>query len=210
METSNYNEDIKDFVYFPREAGGDKIVLLDMQNDAGINYEPWNMGGDMWDDVHPFQTGYDKMADLWLSALLEILPQADAGSEQIVYAFDRVMLDASKSANLKNGNLSYQWVQTAGIAVVLSDHQAVQPTFVAPDVGPGGETLTFRVTVTDEDGLQSADTVRIESGFRIAAPMIPKRSNRVFADAGSLMLTPMVAAPLTAETRMVIATAFLI
>jgi hypothetical protein len=33
------------------------------------------MGGDMWDDLHPFETGYTKMADLWFTALMDILPQ---------------------------------------------------------------------------------------------------------------------------------------
>ena len=58
----------------------------------------------------------------------------------------------------KSGSLSYQWVQTAGTAVVLSDAQAFQPTFDAPDAGPTGKTLTFTLTVTDEDELISADT----------------------------------------------------
>jgi len=54
LETNNFNEDVRDFVFFPRQAGGDKIVLVDMQNDAGIDYARWNMGGDMWDNLHPY------------------------------------------------------------------------------------------------------------------------------------------------------------
>jgi lysophospholipase L1-like esterase len=121
LETTNFNEDVRDFVFFPREAGGDKIVLLDMQNDAGINYDRWNLGGDMWDDVHPFETGYDKMASLWFSALIEILPQ------------------------------------------------------VAPEVGPGEEIPTLGVTVTDEDGLESVDTVSVDLRFSDNCPNDPSK-----------------------------------
>ena len=161
LETTDFNNDVRDFVYFPRQAGGDRIILVDMQNDAGIDYDRWDMGGDMWDDKHPFATGFAKMADLWFTGLMDILPQADAGPDQFVNEFDTVMLDASGSMDPKNGNLSYQWVQTAGTAVVLSDDQAIQPSFDAPDLGSCGGTLTFRVTVTDQDGLDSSDTVNI-------------------------------------------------
>jgi hypothetical protein len=115
----------------------------------------------MWDDIHPFETGYNKMADLWYTRLMEILPQADAGPDQDVNEFDIVTLDASGSSDPKNGTLTYQWVQTAGTPVVLSDYQAVQPTFDAPIVGPGGEILTFKITVMDDDNLESTDTVNI-------------------------------------------------
>jgi len=30
--------------------------------------------GDMWDSLHPFASGYTKMADIWLNALNGILP----------------------------------------------------------------------------------------------------------------------------------------
>jgi len=80
-ETTAFNSGVRNSVFFPRQAGGDKIVLVDMQNDAGIDYRRWTIGGDMWDNLHPFETdGYTKMADLWFSALMEILPSEIIGT----------------------------------------------------------------------------------------------------------------------------------
>jgi len=41
--------------------------------------------------------------------------------------------------------------------VVLSDFEAVQPIFTTPNVSQDGESLTFRLTVTDDNGLGSED-----------------------------------------------------
>ena len=107
-QTTAFNTAVKNNVFEPRKiAGVDKIVLVDMQNGAGINYDRWNMGGDMWDELHPFQFGYEKMADLWFSALMEILPQANAGPDQIV--FDEITLDGSLSNHPDDETISYQW-----------------------------------------------------------------------------------------------------
>ena len=54
--------------------------------------------------------------------------------------------------------MSYRWSQVAGPSVTLSNTQAAKPTFTAPDVGPGGASLTFRLTVTDNEGLKDTDT----------------------------------------------------
>ena len=51
----------------------DKIVIVDMENDTGIDYKIYP-AGDMFDDLHPFETGYSKMAGLWFGALEGILP----------------------------------------------------------------------------------------------------------------------------------------
>ena len=45
--------------------------------------------------------------------------------------------------------------------VTLTDDTAVQPTFDAPDAGLTGITLTFTLTVTDEDELVSTDEVDV-------------------------------------------------
>ena len=87
-----------------------------------------------------------------------IPPTADAGSDQTVDEDTAATLDGSNSSDPDDGIASYLWTQTAGTSVTLSDATAEQPTFTSPDVGPGGEALTFELKVTDNGGLQSTDT----------------------------------------------------
>jgi lysophospholipase L1-like esterase len=140
----------------------DKIVIVDMETEANLDYRV-KPDGDMDDEVHPFDTGYKKMADLWLVGLQQgILPVADAGSNQSVDEFDFVTLDGTASSDPKGGNLSFQWVQTGGPDVDLVGDQSATPTFTAPDVASGGARLIFRLTVKDQNDWQSVDLVRVE------------------------------------------------
>ena len=56
----------------------DKIIIVDMEAGANINYAV-QPAGDMWDNLHPYQfgLGYDKMADVWFDALEQLLPDPD-------------------------------------------------------------------------------------------------------------------------------------
>jgi hypothetical protein len=85
-------------------------------------------------------------------------PTADANVDQNVDEETTVTLDGSNSFDPDDGIESYRWKQIAGPSVSLSNPQAVQPTFLAPDVGPDGVSCTFELTVTDFGSLQSSDT----------------------------------------------------
>jgi hypothetical protein len=74
-------------------------------------------------------------------------PTADAGLDQTVHRRDVVTLDGTGSSQDLGHDLGYHWEQTAGVPVTLSDADAAQPTFTAPET-PG--TLMFELTVTDE------------------------------------------------------------
>jgi hypothetical protein len=85
-------------------------------------------------------------------------PVANAGPDQTVGLGAPVTLDASGSTDgdLPNDTLSYQWTAPAGIT--LSDPTAVMPTFTSP-TSPA--TLTFGLTVTDQAGKTSTDSVTV-------------------------------------------------
>jgi hypothetical protein len=71
-EVSQFNDDIM-AVAQGRIDSGDKIILVDMENEAGLVYNIQPVG-DMWDSLHPYASGYSKMGIEWYSSLIEILP----------------------------------------------------------------------------------------------------------------------------------------
>lgn len=89
-------------------------------------------------------------------------PAADAGSDQQVAAGDEVVLDGSQSTDPDGLDLNYQWRQTFGPPVTLSDAAAVRPLFTVPLEGFDDAELTFELTVTDSDGLQGMDTCKVD------------------------------------------------
>jgi lysophospholipase L1-like esterase len=158
--TADFNNSVAAMVQ-DRINLGDKLLLVDMENGAGIIYSD-QPGGDMADDLHPNDTGYPKMANLWFPAVQQVTqPVADAGPDQTVSEFDLVTLDGSSSSDPNDKNLSFQWEQTTGTIVVMSDPTSAQPTFTAPDVDPSGETLEFNLTVNNDENLESTDTVSV-------------------------------------------------
>ena len=101
-------------------------------------------------------------------------PTADAGTDQTVEEGVVVTLDASNSSDPDDGIASYRWTQvgaTSGSSVILSDPTAVQPTFGAPATGSEGASLTFQVTVTDNEGLQATDTCIVNVNAIVGSPV---------------------------------------
>ncbi len=92
---------------------------------------------------------------------VNIPPTADAGPDQTVDEVTTVTLDASNSSDPDDGIASYLWTQALGPPVTFSDPTNINPTFLTPPVNNGRETLTFRLTVTDQEGLQSSDDITV-------------------------------------------------
>lgn len=87
-------------------------------------------------------------------------PTADAGADDTVDELTAVQLDGSGSSD-SDGTITYSWAQTAGTNVTLSGASTDSPTFTAPDINTTSEALTFRLTVTDNEGAADTDDVTI-------------------------------------------------
>ena len=86
-------------------------------------------------------------------------PTVNAGPDRSVAANTMVLL--SGTASDPDGAIAgYLWEQTAGPMVSLVGAFTATAAFTAPDVSRD-ETLSFRLTVTDDDGAQASDTVSV-------------------------------------------------
>lgn len=99
-------------------------------------------------------------------------PIADAGEDQTVDGGVNVALDGRDSTGDAGKTLSYEWTQVEGPAVILSQVNSNQATFVAPTVTGNDATLVFELIVTQE-GLLSADEVTILVRAVAAPPPAP-------------------------------------
>ena len=79
-------------------------------------------------------------------------PVANAGANQEATEGATVTLNGSASQDSDGTVVGYHWTQTGGPAVVIGSSNAAQATFQAPVVDLNGATLTFVLTVTDDDG----------------------------------------------------------
>jgi hypothetical protein len=87
-------------------------------------------------------------------------PTANAGSDQTVNAAAAVSLSGT-GTDPENGTLTYQWRQTGGTSVALSNPTSARASFTAPTIATGTATLTFEVRATDAAGLSAVDTLTV-------------------------------------------------
>lgn len=76
--TTSFNNAVEAVVW-GRITAGDRLLMVDMEVGAGMVYA-LQPAGDLSDEVHPYHTGYSKMAQVWAPALASLLPACGAPS----------------------------------------------------------------------------------------------------------------------------------
>lgn len=96
-------------------------------------------------------------------------PTVSAGSDQAVTEMATVNLDGTATDSDIGDSLSYSWTQTSGTGVTLANGDAANASFVAPDVGVAGETLTFQLAVNDGTAVvtDSVDVIVSEAAVAV-------------------------------------------
>jgi len=118
------------------------------------------------------------------------IPAADAGDDQTVDEGTRVTLNGSNSYDPDLGDsITYQWEQTGGSPTVnLTGANAAQATFTAPNVGLGGESLTFELTVTDSGDLKDTDNTIVNVSFVNSPPVAIADPPTQMVDEGNVVI----------------------
>jgi len=100
-------------------------------------------------------------------------PVALAEAPGTAFATTEVTLSATGSSDPQDQDLDFEWAQTGGPSVELSNATAAQPTFTAPEVEESTD-FTFELTATDPDGnsATSSTTVTVEPQSANAAPVV--------------------------------------
>ncbi|KPA15217.1 Cadherin domain protein, partial [Candidatus Magnetomorum sp. HK-1] len=97
----------------------------------------------------------------WITLTIDDTPDtpvANAGSNLTVNELQEVKLDGYLSNDPDQDIISYQWQQTDGVLVSLTDTDQIAISFIAPDV-TNDQDLSFEIFVTDKTGRSHKDSV---------------------------------------------------
>jgi parallel beta-helix repeat protein len=151
------------------QSGGPAVMWMDPFNQAATFMAPSEMAVLTFTLQVTNTLGLSHSDDVVVT--VHQAPAADAGHDQTVPFNATVSLNGNASYDPDGETpLTYQWVQTGGTPVTLSDPTSPTPEFVAPGLV---DDLSFTLTVTDSYGLTSVeDEVIVNVRFFIFAPII--------------------------------------
>lgn len=172
-----------------RIANGDKIVIVNMEEDAGFNYGYY--AGDMCltdpEGLHPSEIGYSKMASLWHQKFIENYNQAPAvtpipnqtiseGSSFNTIHLDNYVSDIEDS----DQNLTWSFTQVSTTDLNISINSSHVATITPNDPNWNGtQTVIFKVTDRGHAGVGTkftTDTVVFKVNAVDDPPVITSQS----------------------------------
>jgi hypothetical protein len=103
-------------------------------------------------------------------------PVANAGADIIAGGGQQVVLSGTASSDPDGTIVSWLWVQDSGPTVVMTGANTPAMTFTAPPASATPVILTFALTVTDNGGLYTFDTVTVTVVDSNDAPAPPAKS----------------------------------
>jgi len=135
----NANSPLASFVAPAVQYGGSTTLQLSVVDNSGDSHS---------DNVIVTVTGTDQPLS------------ADTGVDQVVDEGTLVTLDGSASTDPDNSITQYLWEELSGSGVILSNANASQASFTAPDITIS-TILQFRLTVTNDHGDEAQAVVNV-------------------------------------------------
>jgi len=159
-ETTEFNDNVETMVL---ARSDNRIVMVDMEDGADINYST-----DMRDNLHPNQTGYDKMAYVWFDALENLNQDPVISSFPDQYtgmgkSFDTIDLDTVVS-DVEDPDYLMQWTyqqQTGSNLNVSIDVNRLLQVGPKDDEWLGSETIWLKVEDTGNGAFKKADSIEV-------------------------------------------------
>jgi lysophospholipase L1-like esterase len=147
--THLFNEALEQMI-IERVAAGDKLIMVDMERGAGLTYA---LGEDMLDDLHPNESGYDKMAAHWQAHLNSFVPPVELP-----------VITSSPVGSVAAGQIYRYQVIATGMPKpfyrleiypdgMIIDDESGLITWSAPD--SAGDWFTVRVTARNLDPMDA-------------------------------------------------------
>ncbi len=134
-----------------RIANGDQIVIVDMENGAGLIYKK-QPTGDFWDSIHPYATGYSKMAVVWRNALSTFIANINFGNVNLGTFSERTIT----ISNVGGANLN-----VSGLSTTNPVFTVVSPA--APFTIPPGNSVPVTVRFTPSASGTQTGSLQIAS-----------------------------------------------
>lgn len=126
----------------------------------------WELDADNGDILNAMHQGLE-------GAPTNYAPTANAGADKAITGAATVVLDGSASADRNGSITSYQWVQTSGPSVTIQNSTSATAGFDIGEVS-AVQTLSFSLTVTDNEGAVNTDTVVITINPVETSPIDPE------------------------------------
>jgi hypothetical protein len=158
---TEFNDNVVAMAQGRIEIDGDKIIIVDMEDGAGIDYP-----SEMTDEIHPRISAYEKMAELWYAHLAQ-LNQVPTAEGQDVMTTPDTAVDITLTYTDPDGPGPYTFsIVDLPIHGTLSGDDSDELIGYTPDPGYNGtDSFTFQVN----DGLEDSNiaTVSINIGEEV-------------------------------------------
>ena len=154
-----FNNNVAEMVA-ARPDYNNEVFMVDMEDGAGLIYSifPGNPSGDMIDELHPFATGYTKMAAVWKAKFDEIYASCGTNSPPDIVPLDLPLPDYDEGETIVSmqivaidpdgDSLSYGAVNLPDGLIIHSTSGLITGTLT----NSAAENSPYQVQVTVSDG----------------------------------------------------------